>query len=141
MDTNAQSVLWALKDRDRARTRDEQEQVDSEDSAGKTRRRILCGRCEFSITGEEERIEIAERHEHTCTNPHGFAYRIGCFAQAPGCIGIGRTETYWSWFPGYSWQLVLCRACQTHLGWLFRAASTGFYGLILDRLITESRAQ
>ena len=28
-----------------------------------------------------------------------------------------------------------CAACRQHLGWLFRAGTAGFHGLILDRLL------
>ena len=104
-------------------------------AAAKPRRALLCAQCEYPITSDRERIQIRDRHEHTCTNPHGFAYRIGCFRKAWGCLGLGAPESYWSWFPGYSWQLALCRSCHGHLGWMFRAAADRFYGLILDRLI------
>ncbi len=136
MDLHGSPVRWALTGQKRGA--DSRREVADEKSHRATRRRLLCAHCELPITSEEERIEVAERHEHICTNPHGFAYRIGCFAVAPGAAGIGRAESFWSWFPGYSWQLVLCRGCHSHLGWLFRAASTGFYGLILDRLVPEA---
>jgi hypothetical protein len=102
-----------------------------------SRQRLLCAQCRLEITSDEARIEVAGQHEHTCANPHGFAFHIGCFASAPGCAGVGRAETYWSWFPGYSWRLVLCRGCHAHLGWLFAAGGARFYGLILDRLVRD----
>jgi hypothetical protein len=43
-----------------------------------------------------------------------------------------------SWFPGYSWSIVACSACDgpKHLGWRFEpitaAAGPGFYALIVD---------
>lgn len=129
-------MIWALKgDRTGDRTADIDAERDSGD--GRDPRRLVCVRCQLPITSEHARIEVLGQHEHTCTNPHGFAYRIGCFAAAPGCVGVGQPESFWSWFPGYSWQLVLCRACHAHLGWLFRAADSGFHGLILDRLAPE----
>ena len=115
--------------------------ADSKQETGESHQRLLCARCEFVITTSDARMAINDQHEHSCVNPHGFVFRIGCFARAPGCVGIGRAESYWSWFPGYSWQLVLCRACHAHLGWHFRAGGTGgtgFHGLILDRLRPES---
>lgn len=103
------------------------------------RRQLLCARCLLPVTDDEARFEALGRHEHVCANPHGFAYHIGCFTTAPGCVGIGPEESYWSWFPGYSWQLALCRGCHGHLGWRFRAAASIFYGLILDRLLPADR--
>ena len=134
--TTPSPALWALKGTQKSRA--PTVTIRSEDRESDAHRRLLCAQCKALITDRKTQIEAAGSHEHTCTNPHGFAYRIGCFAAAPGCIAIGRAESYWSWFPGYSWQLVLCRACHAHLGWHFRAASSAFYGLILDRLIPET---
>lgn len=67
-------------------------------------------------------------------NPAGIVYRIGCFREAPGCAEVGGESAYWSWFPGYTWQIVVCAACTEHLGWRFRADDSTFWGLILARL-------
>jgi hypothetical protein len=72
-------------------------------------------------------------HEHTFMNPAGVRYTVGCYASAPGCIAEGERSAVWTWFPGYAWQIELCRSCGTHLGWSFHGASV-FYGLIVDRL-------
>eukprot|EP00282_Hemiselmis_andersenii_P024904 CAMPEP_0172015516 /NCGR_PEP_ID=MMETSP1041-20130122/10523_1 /TAXON_ID=464988 /ORGANISM="Hemiselmis andersenii, Strain CCMP439" /LENGTH=214 /DNA_ID=CAMNT_0012670385 /DNA_START=19 /DNA_END=663 /DNA_ORIENTATION=- len=41
-----------------------------------------------------------------------------------------------SWFPGYSWDVVVCQKCDgwRHLGWRFSSASTGesFFALIVE---------
>lgn len=99
------------------------------------RRALLCAACRHQVTSDRERIEMLDRHEHTCTNPHGIAYRIGCFRQAPGCTGAGPLDSAFSWFPGYTWQIALCQRCRAHLGWIFRAGTDCFHGLILDRLV------
>jgi hypothetical protein len=99
---------------------------------------IVCRVCEARITEEAYRIAVQERHEHTFVNPGGFDYRIGCFALAPGCVEIGSPETYFSWFPGHSWQIVACASCRQHLGWRFRCAGESFHGLILDRLVSRA---
>jgi hypothetical protein len=96
---------------------------------------ILCRACGLRITEEAYRIAVQDRHEHTFVNPGGFAYHIGCFALAPGCIELGSPETYFSWFPGHSWQIVHCASCRQHLGWRFRCAGDSFHGLVLDRLV------
>jgi hypothetical protein len=80
-------------------------------------------------------VDVAGTHAHTFTNPHGIRFHIGCFADAPGCVASGEPTTYWSWFPGYAWQVENCRSCREHLGWLFEAPDRpAFHGLILDRL-------
>lgn len=87
------------------------------------------------MTTTAARIEVDGAHEHTFANPAGFQFRIGCFSRATGCGTVGEPSTYWSWFPGHSWQVEHCTACGEHLGWLFRADLQGFHGLILDRLV------
>jgi hypothetical protein len=76
-------------------------------------------------------------HEHTFANAHGIVFRIGCFAEA-SCVAAGESSTFWTWFPGYSWQVDYCRHCGEHLGWLFRAAEHRFHGLVLDRLVERA---
>jgi hypothetical protein len=100
-------------------------------------RALLCAACRHQVTTDRERMEMLGRHEHTCTNPHGFAFRIGCFRQAPGCAGMGPRDSAFSWFPGYTWQIAVCGRCRAHLGWIFRAGTDCFHGLILDRLVTD----
>ena len=95
---------------------------------------IICAACHRPITHVRERISVNGRHEHVFANPHGYIYQIGCFAAAPGCVLIGQAESFFSWFPGYSWQIALCGQCGTLLGWAYRSAESGFYGLILEKL-------
>jgi len=39
-----------------------------------------------------------------------------------------------SWFPGYSWSILVCQQCEsaTHIGWKFAGPEGVFYGLIVD---------
>jgi hypothetical protein len=94
----------------------------------------VCAVCSHPVTTEEERIEVDGKHAHVCVNPHGILYRIECFRDAPGCTGVGDPETFWSWFPGCSWQVGLCAGCGEHLGWRFRSADEAFVGLLPERL-------
>lgn len=100
-------------------------------------RRLCCAGCRHVVTTEAARVEIAGAHRHTCVNPAGFVFRIGCFARAPGVEGMGERVAEDSWFPGYTWQLALCARCSTHLGWRFRGLEPAFEGLILDRLVED----
>ena len=75
-------------------------------------------------------------HQHTFANPGGIVYQIGCFQSAKGCAQTGPATDEFSWFKGFRWRIVVCRACLLHLGWVFISHARGhFYGLILDRLI------
>ena len=95
---------------------------------------LRCLACDHRITDDAYRIEMAGSHEHTFVNPGGFAFHIGCFVAAPGCVHLGSTETAFSWFPGWTWQLAACARCRAHLGWIYRNAGEQFHGLVLAAL-------
>lgn len=55
---------------------------------------------------------------------------------------VDRPSTEFSWFPGYSWQILLCNNCQVHIGWKFIAlkknlAPRSFFGLSGKSLVIE----
>jgi hypothetical protein len=95
---------------------------------------LLCAACGHIISSDDHRVEMSGSHEHTFVNPGGFVYRIGCFNAAPGCVHIGSTESAFSWFPGWTWQVAVCAHCRAHLGWIYRNAGEQFHGLILAAL-------
>lgn len=96
---------------------------------------ILCAQCRNQVTLPDQAMEMDGAHEHHFSNPKGVEFHIGCFKEAEGCASLGERSAYWTWFPGYQWQISVCRKCQNHLGWVFTSSSDGFYGLILDRLL------
>jgi len=99
---------------------------------------IVCRHCGQPISDESWRISVNGSHRHTFANPHGHVYEIGCFGSAMGCIGAGPASDEFTWFKGYSWQIVICTGCMTHLGWFFLSSGEHhFFGLILDRLVSS----
>jgi hypothetical protein len=102
-------------------------------------RRLYCVACRAPVSDEDQRIEVDGAHVHRFENPDGLRFLIGCFADAPGCAPMGPPTLEWTWFAGHAWQVASCRACGAHLGWRYRDGDGGgFYGLILDRLVTAS---
>lgn len=97
-------------------------------------RRLLCAACSQFVTTAADAIEVANQHAHTFVNPGGFVYKIRCFSHAAGCAGEGPTSDFWTWFPGYRWQLGSCGGCGSQLGWIFHGADHVFFGLIISRL-------
>jgi hypothetical protein len=95
---------------------------------------LACASCWQRITTASAAVSVAGAHVHTLTNPYGVRFRVGCFASVVGCSLIGEPSTYWTWFPGYAWQIENCGDCRVHLGWAYRSASHSFHGLILERL-------
>jgi hypothetical protein len=100
-------------------------------------RLLACAFCRRPITTDGARIEVGGAHSHSFSNPEGVRFRIGCFADAFGLAPVGARSRYWTWFPGFSWQVELCGGCGEQLGWLYRSADSAFHGLILDRLIEK----
>jgi len=78
------------------------------------------------------------RHRHIFLNPGGFVYEIGCFAVAPGAGVVSQPPLENTWFPGYAWQIAVCRACQFLMGWKYTASGAPpFWGLIIQHLVEE----
>ncbi len=97
-----------------------------------------CAACGKEIAADRDRIPLEGAATRTFVNPIGIEYLIAGFREAPGCAGNGEISPYWSWFPGFAWQIVVCSGCGAHLGWTFASESERFYGLILERLIAPS---
>jgi hypothetical protein len=111
------------------------------DAQRDTRRRharpILCAACRAPVTTRADRTTMRGEHEHYVVNPHGYDFRVGCYRSAPGCLPVGEPSADFSWFPGFRWQIALCAACSTHLGWRFTGGNAPFFALIIDRLDEE----
>ena len=95
---------------------------------------LRCASCGARVVREAARLVVNGSHEHCFLNPSGIRYVVSCWASAPGCVAEGERSAVWTWFPGYAWQVELCRSCSTHLGWSFHAA-TSFYALIRELLL------
>ena len=99
-------------------------------------RNWFCRYCGTIITADSERVERGGDFRHAFTNPGGNVFGIGCFADAPGCVVVGKRTREHTWFHGYDWCYALCSGCASHLGWHYRGRRRDtFFGLILDRLI------
>jgi hypothetical protein len=126
-------ALLLLFDPEQERKREERVAETTRERAEEDHR-ILCAACRNAVTHRDERIGVNGSHSHTCCNPHGFVFTIGCFRAASGCRCTASATAEHSWFPGYEWSIAYCAQCDRHLGWRFVAAADCFYGLILDRL-------
>lgn len=107
-----------------------EEQVMPEDEPG-----VFCRACAQYVASPDDRIMVNESVNHVFANPHGIVYEIGCFSKVAGCLPVSEPTTEFSWFPGYEWQIVLCKNCADHLGWRFSSSSFAFYGLIYEKLV------
>jgi hypothetical protein len=130
------TVAYALRpNSDRQPLHQPTVEVSNDVSPSEDERWIVCRQCQQRLTLPSERISVNGSHSHTFANPSGVVFEIGCFRMVSGLNFIGPPSYEFPWFAGYSWQIVICSACQTHLGWWFRGPSSNqFYGLILDHL-------
>ena len=95
---------------------------------------LRCVVCEQRITERGYRSEMAGAHEHVFVNPAGYSFVVGCFVAAAGCVHVGTPSAEFAWFPGWTWQVAICRGCRAHVGWMFRCGSEQFHGLIATAL-------
>ncbi|HSR61851.1 MAG TPA: cereblon family protein [Gammaproteobacteria bacterium] len=113
------------------------ELVDREKQATGRKKHIRCRSCHAPVTDESERVTVAGKHVYVRANPAGIEYEFGCFRAAEGCTAFGNATAEYTWFPGYRWQVSVCRQCGIHLGWLF-SGQDRFFGLILSQLQQEN---
>ena len=107
-------------------------QEDGEDE--REEEHLYCKTCKQRITDTSLRIEIDGHHIHSFTNPAEIVYRIGCFAQAHGCMPLGIPTLDFTWFKGYTWCYSVCTHCHEHMGWRYGSSNSEFHGLILANL-------
>ena len=102
---------------------------------------LHCAQCGHRVTSADSGTEFDGGHAHRFINPSGLHFHIRLFTHAPGCNHEGEPTEYFSWFPGYAWQVAMCGQCRAHLGWAFHCIGPpgpgepeGFHGLIVQRL-------
>jgi hypothetical protein len=87
--------------------------------------------CGAKLAEAGHAVEILGRFEHECANPHGYTYRVGCYAAAAQVEIDSNPSSEWSWFPGWRWQVERCAGCGELAGWRFTRGDASFHGLIL----------
>jgi hypothetical protein len=92
-----------------------------------------CAACDADVARDRDRIPLDGAATRAFVNPEGLEYVIAGFAHAAGCADASEPSAYWSWFPGCSWRVSVCRSCGGHLGWRF-SGRAAFYGLDIGRL-------
>ena len=95
---------------------------------------IRCAACGHILTRPRHRRSIDGKSDHVFTNPHGYTFRVLCFAEATGVGAVGTPSTEWPWFPDYEWRVATCRGCMAHVGWAFDKGDERFWGLIAAQI-------
>lgn len=94
---------------------------------------LVCAACGHPVTTVSEKIEVLGRHDHAFSYFHQVV-RLGCFRNAPGCMGVQGVSRGYSWFRGYAWEVQVCRNCFTQSGWKYISPDDTFYGLIFETM-------
>ena len=83
---------------------------------------------------------------HYLKNPHGREFEVITVSNLTNWVTAGEKVAEHSWFPGYSWQILLCAQCKQHIGWRFEKLKSGdnskidfFFGILAkEALISKS---
>ena len=113
---------------------------DDEDGGKAGQKNLVCASCRHLVTKVSEKIDVRGRHDHSFGNL-GYLVKLGCFRNAPGCIGVESVSHGYSWFPGYAWQIQVCENCFSQLGWKYMTQYDSFYGLIFGTLREEESGE
>lgn len=108
---------------------------------------FLCKRCRNKIAMYNDIFAMSKDavNANYC-NPAGYVHETltvnKTFESAVQMVD--RPSTEFSWFPGYAWQIAICKKCFTHVGWKFMAVNNRnlrprtFFGLSCKSLIVQS---
>ncbi|XP_066307159.1 uncharacterized protein [Miscanthus floridulus] len=83
---------------------------------------IRCRNCLTRIARRSDMVVTSSDSPMSShSKPHSSVKEIITVYSATGLALRGDPSKTHSWFPGYTWTIALCSACQSNIGWLFRA--------------------
>ncbi|XP_066309629.1 uncharacterized protein [Miscanthus floridulus] len=83
---------------------------------------IRCRNCLTRIARRSDMaVTSSDSPMSSHSKPHSSVKEIITVYSATGLALRGDPSKTHSWFPGYTWTIALCSACQSNIGWLFRA--------------------
>ncbi len=109
----------------------------------KEQKPYVCSQCRTEITHSEALIPLNGARDHSFVNPVGVRCNFMTFNHCENVIVHDEIYLQHSWFPGYGWRIVICRACLQHLGWKYdavtaKALPSTFFGLLIDAIEQDS---
>ncbi|TKW26288.1 hypothetical protein SEVIR_3G178400v4 [Setaria viridis] len=106
---------------------------------------IKCRICQSHIAKRSNMVVMStDGPLGAYVNPHGCVHETITVSNATGLALIGNPSTVHSWFPGYSWTIASCAACESHIGWLFRATKKNlrprsFWGIRSSQIADDAQ--
>lgn len=103
---------------------------------------INCNRCNNKLCSQTDMFSISKQgFMNPYLNPGGFVHETLTVYKLIN-FNLSRTppQTEHSWFPGYGWQIISCRSCNSHIGWKFTTTNEQllpqkFFGLTRKSII------
>ena len=93
---------------------------------------LACSQCGIDLGEKKQIFSVpgADGHIGAYVNPHGQVHQTVTLRTLlrSDVVRMDRAPATAqdSWFPGYSWRIVYCRRCGTHLGWRFTRSDALF---------------
>lgn len=113
-------------------------ELQSGDKLKPVRNRVRCKACLNYLTSNDYLTPIEGDTNHFFTNPEGVGFDLQTYSAVEGGVTGGKPTEVFSWFEGFAWEHCFCNRCHQHIGWYFSSEGTsGFYGLIIDRLLLD----
>lgn len=83
---------------------------------------IRCRNCLTLIARRSDMVVMSsDGHVGAYVKPYDCAQEMITVYNATGLAFLGNPSKDHSWFPGYTWTIASCAACESNIGWLFRA--------------------
>ncbi|KAK3138231.1 hypothetical protein QOZ80_5AG0366140 [Eleusine coracana subsp. coracana] len=106
---------------------------------------IKCRDCQSLVAKRSDMVVMStDGPLGAYVNPHGCVHETITVSNATGLALSGSPSTVHSWFPGYSWTIASCAACESHIGWLFRATKKNlrprsFWGIRSSQIADDAQ--
>ncbi|TVU20542.1 hypothetical protein EJB05_36755 [Eragrostis curvula] len=106
---------------------------------------IKCRDCQSLIAKRSDMVVMStDGPLGAYVNPYGCVHETITVSNATGLALTGSPSTVHSWFPGYSWTIAHCAACESHIGWLFRATKKNlrprsFWGIRSSQIADDTQ--
>ncbi len=102
----------------------------------KAERGIFCATCQTWIAAATPTVApLGDRCRFVFANPAGRLFEIVTLSEASNVFVLGEATHEHTWFPGFSWRVLVCAACAEHLGWRFDGGGASFVALITTAVV------
>ncbi|XP_011295031.2 protein cereblon [Musca domestica] len=97
----------------------------------------ICRTCGTHIANCRELFAMSKHGvQSQYCNSAGYIHETNTVYQVnrQNILYSGSPSTEFSWFPGYQWHIIVCKICEHHLGWEFKAVESNlipkqFFGI------------